>query len=346
MWIKNAWYVAGWASELDGDGFLSRIILGQPLVLYRCEGRQVAVLEDRCCHRAAPLSRGRREGDCLRCMYHGLKFAADGACVEIPGQQSIPPAMRVRSFPAVEQQTLVWVWMGEAALADPTAIPYWPYLTDPGWRNLEGYIHYQADYRLIADNLLDFSHLAFVHENSIGNASQATEKAQLERIPAGLRVTKLAPNEPPAPHFRKFGGFTTNVDRWNLYDWHVAGNVMLMDGGAEAVGKGGHQGPRETAVQFRHMTALTPETETTTHYFFAQSHDFAIDRPEVTQQVHDTVANAFLEDKAMIEAQQRNITRAPNRPMQAISHDAALFHVRQRIDAAITAEAGLKQAAE
>jgi phenylpropionate dioxygenase-like ring-hydroxylating dioxygenase large terminal subunit len=345
-WIKNAWYMAGWASELDGDGFLSRTILGQPLVLYRCEDGSVAVLEDRCCHRHAPLSKGRREGDCLRCMYHGLKFAADGICVEAPGQETIPAAMRVRAFPAVERQTLVWVWMGEAALADPATIPSWPYLTDPAWRNLEGYIHYQADYRLIVDNLLDFSHLAYVHENSIGNAGHATEKASLERIPEGLRVTKLAPNEVAAPHYKKFGGFSGNVDRWNIYDWHVRGNLLLLEGGADEVGKGGHLGDRRTAVEFRHISALSPETETTTHYFFAQSHNFAIESSEITRQVHEAVYNAFLEDKDMIAAQQKNIARQPHAPMQATVHDAALLHIRRRIDAAITQETRAKQAAE
>jgi phenylpropionate dioxygenase-like ring-hydroxylating dioxygenase large terminal subunit len=90
MWVRNAWYVAGWSHELEAGRILARVIIDQPLAIYRKTDGQVVVLEDRCCHRFAPLSMGRLEQDDLRCMYHGLKFAPDGRCVEIPGQKLIP----------------------------------------------------------------------------------------------------------------------------------------------------------------------------------------------------------------------------------------------------------------
>src|SRR6185369_2986965 len=58
--------------------------IDQPVALSRTAAGEIVALEDRCCHRFAPLSMGRLEGDELRCMYHGLKFASDGRCTEIP----------------------------------------------------------------------------------------------------------------------------------------------------------------------------------------------------------------------------------------------------------------------
>src|SRR5271156_4921817 len=113
MWVRNAWYVAAWSHELGAEQILARTICNEPVVLYRKSDGTVAVLEDRCCHRFAPLSMGRREGDDLRCMYHGLKFAADGRCVEIPGQALIPPKAAVRSYPVAERGNWIWLWLGE-----------------------------------------------------------------------------------------------------------------------------------------------------------------------------------------------------------------------------------------
>ena len=107
MWIRNAWHCAGWASELTAEAPLARTILGEPVVMYRTEDGAPVAMEDRCCHRFAPLSKGRVEGDDIRCMYHGLKFDPSGACIEVPGAERIPPQFRVRTFPFVEKLNLL-----------------------------------------------------------------------------------------------------------------------------------------------------------------------------------------------------------------------------------------------
>ena len=168
--LVNCWYVAAWDHELIDGKLLARTILDKPVVLYKGESGQSVALDDRCCHRGAKLSMGRREGDCLRCMYHGLKFDATGKCVQIPGQENIPPKLGVRGYPVVERDHLVWIWMGDAALADPAKILDFPYLRDPGWRGHPGYLHYDANYLLIVDNLSDFAHLAFVHAKTLGGS--------------------------------------------------------------------------------------------------------------------------------------------------------------------------------
>ena len=146
MFLRNCWYVAGWSHDIAADSLVSRTMLGEPIVLYRKGDGGVVALEDRCCHRLAPLSRGRIEGDDLRCMYHGLKFAPSGRCVEIPGQTMVPPRARVRAYPAVEQDCWVWLWMGDPALADPALIPAALGHDDPDWFMQTGQLAYEANY--------------------------------------------------------------------------------------------------------------------------------------------------------------------------------------------------------
>jgi len=168
MFVRNTWYVAAWSSEIAQDTLLARTFLGVPVVLWRDSKRNPLAFEDRCCHRGAPLSVGRREGDTLRCMYHGMKFNTQGACVEIPAQDNIPPSARVRTFPVCEKNTFIWIWMGNPELCDPALIPDMPWMESAAWAHLEGYVHYDTNYLLIADNLLDLAHLAYVHPNTLG----------------------------------------------------------------------------------------------------------------------------------------------------------------------------------
>src|ERR1700746_2863554 len=106
MFLKNAWYVAAWASEL-GDQPLGRTIIGEPVVVFRTAGGNIAAFEDRCCHRHYPLSRGHIAGELLQCGYHGFQFDTTGRCVAIPSQRVVPDAARVRAYPVVERHRLV-----------------------------------------------------------------------------------------------------------------------------------------------------------------------------------------------------------------------------------------------
>ncbi len=151
IYLQNCWYVAAWDHELLDGKKLARTILDKPVVLYRGESGRYIALDDRCCHRAAPLSMGRVEGDCIRCMYHGLLFDENGICIEIPGQDRIAKTMKVPSYPVEERGHLIWIWMGDPALADPDLIVDFEPLGDPAWRGLPAYLHYNASTLLIVD---------------------------------------------------------------------------------------------------------------------------------------------------------------------------------------------------
>ncbi|TKC92590.1 aromatic ring-hydroxylating dioxygenase subunit alpha [Trinickia terrae] len=332
MFIRNTWYVAAWSHEVLAEGFFSRVITGIPVMLYRKEGGEIVALEDRCCHRGAPLSLGRREGDCVRCMYHGLRFDSAGACVEAPAQQRIPPQAKVRSFPAVERHRWIWIWTGDPALADPAQIPDTHWLDDPAWRCRPGYIHYDVDYLLICDNLLDFSHLPFVHRTTLGGHEEyAAVQPKVERIENGVRVTRWVMNTDAPPFAAAVKHCPGKVDRWNIYDFTLPG-VLRMDSGMAPAGTGAREGTRVDAAEFRSCQALTPETEHSTHYFFSMPHNFAIDQPEVTDSIHQSIVEAFAEDSAIIHAQQKNLALDPSFRMMAFGIDSALSQFRRIVD--------------
>ena len=339
MFIRNTWYVAAWDHEVTKEGLFTRTIIGEPVLMYRKQDGEIVAMQDRCCHRGAPLSVGRREGDCVRCMYHGLKFDDAGQCVEAPAQKRIPIQAKVRTYPIVQRHRWIWVWMGDPAKADESLIPDTQWLDHPDWRSLDGYIHYDVNYLLICDNLLDFSHLPFVHPTTLGGgADYAASQPKVDRIDNGVRITRWALDIDPPPFAAAVKEWGGKVDRWNIYNFTIPA-LLLMDSGMAPTGQGAEQGNREGAIEFRGCQAITPETETSTHYFFAHPHNFSIDKPDVTRTIHDAVVAAFDEDRDIITAQQNSLALAPDFKMVAFGIDAALNQFRWAVSKRLAEEA-------
>ena len=173
MFVYNAWYIGAWADEVKPRGVLGRVLLELPVVFYRTEDGTALALEDRCCHRALPLSHGCVIGDQLQCGYLGLIYDRDGVCVKVPGQERVPAKAKVRSYPVVEQDEMLWIWMGEPALADPALIVRHPWHNDPAWTWIKDRYSINANYQLITDNLMDLTHVGYVHQRTIGGTPQA-----------------------------------------------------------------------------------------------------------------------------------------------------------------------------
>jgi len=337
MFLRNAWYVAAWDYEVLADTILERLILGRSLIVYRTEAGEPVVLENRCCHRGAPLALGRKEGDHIRCMYHGLKFAPNGLCIEIPGQERIPANARVKSFPAIQRRRLIWVWMGDPAKADDTVIPDTFSVQHPSWRTKPGYKLFRANLALIADNLLDFSHLSFVHEHSLGgSAAIAAAAPEISVTDTGaIRIIRRVGNVDPAPYHRRLVAGIGKVNRWWDYELSVTG-MFIMTSGAQPVDH--DTGSHEGALMFHSCQALTPASDTSTHYFFSHAHNFALDDPTVTEATYQSIAAAFDEDSRMIEAQARVLSEEPDRALVGIAADSALTRYRRLVHAALEAE--------
>ena len=340
-WVKNAWYVAAWSNEVEPEKVIARTIVDQPLALYRKADGETVVFEDRCCHRFAPLSLGRVEGDDLRCMYHGLKFAPDGRCIEIPGQPQIPRSAFVRRYPAVERGSWLWVWMGEATKADPAQIPESIALSDPGYVLKAGHLDYVADYLLIDDNLLDLSHLSFAHENTLGRdmPQWADERPHVVSLDRGLRFQRWLRNHPPRGFMKKLG---ERLDLWNTYDFLFPG-IFLQRTHFYPVGTADkyRRGTPEEAPLFLRIDdqAVTPIGPRSARYFYAAGARVSDIERDRVERLFATTETAFHEDKRIIEAQQKLIDLEPGRPMLPTSLDAGPTQFRRIVDRLIQAEA-------
>lgn len=339
--LRNAWYVAAWDHEIPAEGLFSRTVIGEPLLLYRTGDGRIVALEDRCCHRQAPLSLGRREGDCVRCGYHGLKFAADGRCVEVPGQDSVPPKARVRAFPVVLQHRWVMVWMGDAARADPALLPDNFSNDHPDWRCEPGYLHYDTPWQLIADNLLDFSHLSYVHAATLGGSEQIAHlRPTVKVIERGIRVERRVPGVPPPSYYKPLWDYAGPIDRWIDYEFLLPATLLMHSGARPA---GAPETEDGEGVRFHSCQALTPETDHSTHYFFQEAHRAGQGDAQTTRRLHAGLLAAFEEDRAMITAQSRNIALHPDRPMLPLPMDLALTQFRRLMAQALQAEAELSE---
>ena len=335
MWVKNAWYVAGWSREFTPGGIHARTIIDQPVAFYRTGAGDLVALEDRCCHRFAPLSMGRLEGDDLRCMYHGLKFAPDGRCIEIPGQKLIPQSACVRRYPLEVRGSWVWVWMGDAAAADVAAIPPSLALDDPAYRLMAGHLDYTAHYLLIDDNLLDLSHLSFAHEKTLGQdmPQWADERPRMSPLERGLHVQRWIRDHHPRGFMKKKLGET--VDVRNAYDFLFPG-VFLQRTSFYPVGTAANnldRVPTEPPLFHRiDEQAVTPISARASRYFYAAGARAEDIDPERLQRLFGVTETAFGEDKALIEAQQKLIDLEPQRRMLPTSFDAGPTRFRKLVD--------------
>ena len=336
VFLRNCWYVAAWDYELLDGRKLARTILERPIVLFRGESGRYIALDDRCCHRGAPLSMGRIEGDCIRCMYHGMKYDPSGTCIQIPGQDRIPESLRVHSYPVQERGRLIWIWMGDPALADTDLIVDYPPLHDPAWRGLPAYLHYNANWLLIVDNLSDFAHLAFVHTNTLGGSEEYAYKSKpvaIERLENGFRVERWHRDSLPPPYHRKVipaSEHGMNVDRRNIATMLVPG-IFLMETLFAPAGSGAEHGDLAGVRQYRNSQYMTPETRRTTHFFWNYLHNFDLDHPAIAISLRDSLIEGFMEDKAIIEAQQVLLDNDPGFKLRALEADVALTHFRMTL---------------
>ena len=305
------------------------MLLDEPVVLYRKEDGGVVALEDRCCHRQLPLSMGSLVHDTLRCGYHGLRFDASGKCVEIPGQASIPPQARVKCYPVLERYNWVWIWMGEPHKADPALIPNWWWAEHPDWAfTRPDRARLQCNYQLIADNVLDVTHLAYVHAGSIGAASITEFPATVEREERLVRLTRWIRDRPPPPLYRKAGNFKGNVDRWQVVEHIPPCFTVNFAGCSDSSGR----------IELMALSAPTPETARSTHYFFGFVRNFGLGDADTERICALDMVKVFNEDFPVLEAQQRALELAPGAPRVDIAVDAAPLAARRMLQAMIGRE--------
>ncbi|MBS0367065.1 MAG: aromatic ring-hydroxylating dioxygenase subunit alpha [Proteobacteria bacterium] len=339
MFLKNAWYVAAWEHEVAHQ-LLAVQIIGQRLVLYRTDAGAPVALEDACAHRKLPLSMGTLQGDHIQCGYHGLEYNMTGRCIRIPGASKIPQKVRVRSYPAVSRYGLVWVWMGDVAAADESQIPLVEHCDDPQWgRNRGGSMIVDCNYLYVTDNLLDPSHVTWVHRSSFGNADCEGEPVEVTESPQGVRAARWVYGGEVAPFYRFLVPFSGPCDRLQQYEVRYPAHAIIKALFTPA-GTGGHGKPLdERALVMDSYNFLTPISENQTRYFWFQMRNRRADDEEISKAMDEGVRKAFDEDRVVLAAVHRGLQHAVSQPID-LAIDRAPLTFRRNLGRLIDEEAG------
>ncbi|WP_137892855.1 aromatic ring-hydroxylating dioxygenase subunit alpha [Ramlibacter sp. 2FC] len=336
-YVLNTWYPLTWSRNV-GHALTAHQILEQQVVLYRTEGGKVIAMEDACPHRLLPLSMGKLRGDAIECGYHGMTYDCSGKCVRVPGQDLIPSSAFVRTYPIHENMGLVWIWMGDPAMADPGKVFDLPQYHDPRWSAVEGdALEIKANYLNLADNLCDPAHVSFVHLSTLGNAASEDVPVHSEQQDGKVVTWRWVIDAPPIPLFAKHGHFKGNVDRWHYYYYH-APSIAVIDFGSAETGTGAPEGRRDNCIQIFACHFITPVDQDTCIDHWLHVKNFQADA-QVNAELSADFRVAFSEDKTILEAIQRNERRLPSRRTVKIAIDAGSQRMRRLVERMREAEA-------
>lgn len=334
--VKKSWYAAAWSEDI-GEALFSRKILNEPVLLYRKSDKQVAAVADLCPHRFLPLSQGKRIGDEVECAYHGLKFNDKGECTNNPnGNGKIPRACKVRAYPIVEKYKLVWIWMGDPELADEELVPDYHWLDTPDkFTEVHGTLNLNADYLLVMDNLTDLSHAAFIHEKTLEPRELAQSTFEVSENGREIWTKQWCANMEVPPLFKIVKGFESRMDHWLEMRCIPPSNMITFYGVTN------HGDSRSNGWGTYNPNILTPETDTTTHYFWATARDFDLNDENMTKTFKEGAKFAFEnEDKPVIEAQFKAMNGKGLMEMSPVLlvNDSGSVKARRAVEALIDSE--------
>lgn len=300
----NCWWVAGLSSEVGRD-LLGRWLLDTPVLLYRTEDGRAVAIENRCSHRAAPLSLGCLKGDNVQCGYHGFTFSPEGACVHVPSTNAPLPAARVRAFPVIEQAPLIWVYLGDPERIGEVPPPHQlDWADDDKFRFVAGRMDIKANYMLLKENVLDLTHFGYVHAKSFG-ITDWVDPPRLTTDGERVGYHQSFVRSPLPPIFAEPLGVApgTPYNREN-YGWFVSPALQIAAVDFVEPDSGTIKG------RFRITHATTPIDATSMHYFYVLARDHG-NSPEEMQGVLKGSEIGFAEDEEMIEAVQATLSRDP-----------------------------------
>jgi phenylpropionate dioxygenase-like ring-hydroxylating dioxygenase large terminal subunit len=337
VFLRNAWYVATWDRELT-RALLSVQILGEHLVLYRTEGGAPVALENACPHRKLPLSMGRIRGDEIECGYHGLVFNPAGRCTRVPGATKIPASARVRSYPVASRYGLIWIWMGTPAEADPKRIFPVEHYDNSCWgRNEGGTMIVDCNYLFVTDNLLDPTHVSWVHRSSFGDSACEEEPIKVTVSSEGVTAARWMHNTEVAPFYRPLVPFEGRCDRLQHYEVRFPSHAIIKAVFTPA-GTGGADRPvDENALVMDSYNFMTPVNAETTRYFWFQMRNRYAGDESISKTMDDGVRAAFEEDRVILTAVQRGFTNTDS-PNIDLAIDRAPLQFRRGLEQRITAE--------
>lgn len=310
MYLRNCWYVAGW-SRTYGHALIAQKILGEDIVLFRTQDGRPVAMEDACPHRKLPLSMGQLDGDAVVCGYHGLTFDCTGRCTDSPTQRGMTPRRAtVAVYPVVDRYDLLWIWMGDPALADPDQIFHIANFDNPAWGRTEGgMMTMGCHYLWVVDNLLDPTHVAWVHKTSFAGGGTEDAPLDTEVTDQGVIVTRWIYDQPPSPYYADLVKFPGTCDRLQHYEMRFPA-IALNKSVYTPAGTGG---PGRAPVDLTYVNVsynfMTPIDEDTTQYIWFQHRNTDPDSEEISARMNAGAIAAFEEDKLVLEAVHRGMAR-------------------------------------
>ncbi|WP_432695032.1 Rieske 2Fe-2S domain-containing protein [Marinobacterium sp. YM272] len=331
--IYNEWYVVALSREVSRE-LTPRTVLGRQLVLFRKEDGTPVALDNRCGHRSFPLSRSSLEGDTVVCGYHGLRYNDEGVCVEVPSQCNCP-SISIRSYPLHQQGPVIWIWMGEAEEADVSKIPAMPMLEE-GWVTSEDYMPLKASYVYLHENLLDLTHLSFLHAKTFGTPDYARAEFDTD-IGEDRFILKryVVPTRLPPVWAKPTGLEGKDAARITTSDF-VSPALHIVHGEFYDIALSEAERP-DQRIKTAHIP--TPETATSTHYFVVHGRNFALEENDVTEFMHEQLMAAFDEDVVGLEAMEELLASR--------SDDDDFFEISLKADSAsVSMRRYLKRRAE
>ncbi|MEV4313473.1 aromatic ring-hydroxylating dioxygenase subunit alpha [Actinocrispum sp. NPDC049592] len=311
---RNHWYVAAYSREIGGELF-ARTICGEPVLFWRTRDGSVTAMPDRCVHRRFPLSQppSRLVDDQVICGYHGFTYGADGKCVSVPGQTRIPRTARLTPYPVVEQDSFVWIFIGDPANADPARVPRASCLDSPGYTTVAGMEPLRARYSLLVDNLLDLSHETYLHGGYIGTPEVASTPitTEVDEDAGIVYVSRHMDDAECPPFYAKSTGLQGRITRWQDIEYTPPCLYKLHSRIAPAGCVPRPDGSDPDAFHVEVVYAITPETEHTTHDFWAVARDFALDDEEVSAFLAESNRTVVLQDVEALDVLERVIATEP-----------------------------------
>jgi vanillate O-demethylase monooxygenase subunit len=338
---RRQWWMVAYSSEVTRE-IIPRTLLGDKIVLYRTEDGQAVAVSGVCPHRMYPLEKGRVVGNEIQCGYHGFKYDVKGACTLTPSQSDPAPAC-LRSYPVIEHGNSVWVWSGEAHLADPALMPDLSAIGvgNPEWKAVPApRVDLDARYTLLIDNLLDLSHVSFIHTDTIPNGEVvAGIPYELVTTDKSLNVKRVGKFIPSNPFLKLlYPDYDGPADQ--SFDAEYLGPNIIRTAGPMWKSETGE--PLGT-LNFLHI--ITPATATTTYYHLFTTRNFGLENPAVNAMADHFARTIGPQDKDAIEAIEMNLRTGDIPREVSCRADAGAIQVRRRLNAQIEAEQAQQAAA-
>jgi phenylpropionate dioxygenase-like ring-hydroxylating dioxygenase large terminal subunit len=354
-YLRNCWYVAGFSDEFGRD-MVARTYLEQAVVIYRTVDGAPVALEDRCAHRRLPLSLGRLVGDELECGYHGLVYNQAGRCVRIPGQPAAPQGAQIHTYPVFDRHNYLWIWLGDAECADPALIPHYHAIDAANGRTSRIKLHLDCNYLLTVDNLLDLSHLAYVHNTTTGSPAIAEDAVlRTERDGDRVLIKRWVRNVPPPKTFAEFGGYTERVNLWQVSEFQPPSYIRVSYGSRLA-----SEPMLDTDDVWSHgswgfsvLHGIVPETARSTHQFrYVTLPEGLADPVAISEFIRqcDQIINEdrviFAIQQSALDADPRGLTAQDMQSTARIRADQGLTFARAVLQQRLAAEATVAAAME